>query len=65
MAVVAEYQFGNTKVLIYDDAFKTPEELEKVHQRISNIVLRYMSKKNEESGMNTECGQPSQSHMQE
>lgn len=44
MTVVQEYKFGNTKVLICDDSFKSPKEIEQIEQRIANIVWRYLSK---------------------
>ncbi len=42
MALVKEYQIGNTKIKVYDDAYKnnTPEDNQRIIDRVSEIYTR-------------------------
>lgn len=39
MAMVKEYTDGNCKIYGYDDSVKSPEEVKKIIERVSRIVL--------------------------
>ncbi|HHW01673.1 MAG TPA: hypothetical protein GXX35_02455 [Thermoanaerobacterales bacterium] len=42
MALVKEYKLGNTKIEIYDDAYKdkTQEDIDRILKRIANIISK-------------------------
>lgn len=40
MAVIKEYMNGPCKITVYDDCIQPPEEVEKIIERVSRIVLQ-------------------------
>lgn len=50
MAIVEEYKIGNTTIKICDDAYKdkTPEQIEKVKERITSVCWEIARKLKEQ-----------------
>lgn len=48
MAVIMDYYFNNTRVIVEDDCFCSKEEVEGILKRIGEIATRALSSNNEQ-----------------
>lgn len=49
MAVIRDYKNGNCRIIVHDDNIQPPDEVERIIERVSRIIIQEEIRKNLEN----------------